>query len=302
MSNNKEMKKIESKNSKGEVITVWVKTPGVKDYREAQLVYNKAFREALESGAILKQKLRDYMKDQGVWDDNKENKYSEILQELNKRQVSLKSGGIPLKQAKEIALEMRRIRAELNDLLSERQVYETNSVEGQADNVRFNHLVVCCVLNESGQRVWKDIDAYDADGTEEWANEAASELANMLYGLDPDYYKNLTENEFLVQYKFANEDLRLINKEGHLVDSTGRLINEEGRYVAYRDGEQYFVNIDGKEITKEGEELIEFKPFLDDEGTPITLGDSPEVVEEVPVKKKKSKATITEVVAEAVTE
>jgi hypothetical protein len=299
MSDNKEMKKIESKNSKGETVTVWVKSPGVKDYREAQLVYNKAFREALESGAILKQKLREHMKDQGVWDDVKEGKYLESLQELNKMETSLKSGGIPLKQARDIALQMRRVRAELNDLLAERQVYETNSVEGQADNVRFNHLVVCCVLNESGQRVWKDIDAYDKDGTEDWANEAASELANRLYGLDPDYYKNLTENEFLVQYKFANDDLRLINKEGHLVDSTGRLINEEGRYVAYRDGEQYFVNSEGKEITKEGDEIIEFKPFLDDEGAPITLDDpAPEVENTVEATPKKRKSKAAEVVTE----
>jgi hypothetical protein len=118
--------------------------------------------------------------------------------------------------------------------------------------------------------------------------EASSQLANMIYGLDPKYVDNLEENKFLKEFKFVNEDLQFIDKEGHLVDAEGRLINEDGRYIAYRTEEGrknkdpddvYFVNRKGEEVVcitnEDGEEdwvkleLKERKPFLDDDGKPI---------------------------------
>ena len=110
----------------------------------------------------------------------------------------------------------------------------------------------------------------------------------MIYGLDPDYDKNLEENKFLKEFNFVDDELRFINDEGHLVDMDGRLINEDGRFIAYRteegkakqDAEElYFVDRDGEEVIlisgDDGEEewvkisLKERKPFLDDEDKPI---------------------------------
>lgn len=266
---------VEGLDDSGNTVKVMVKQPTVKDYRDAQLVYNKAFREALESGAILRQKLQDYMEKQGIWDDDKQKKYDTIVDQIRQGEDQLKSGGIPLKKAKEVALDLRQLRLEFRDLIAERQSYESMCAEGQADNIRFNFLVSCCTFKEDGQtKVWKDLKAYDDAGAENWAIKAASQLANMIYGLDSDYDKNLTENKFLVNYKFARDDLRLVNKDGHLVDSEGRLINEDGRFVAYKeDGSQYFIDRDGNEVSPDGDKLLEFKPFLDDDGNPVVLSD-----------------------------
>ena len=59
---------VDSVNLAGEEVTVYVKLPDAKENKEAQLAYNKAFREALQSGAILRQKLSQVMEEQGVWD------------------------------------------------------------------------------------------------------------------------------------------------------------------------------------------------------------------------------------------
>jgi len=56
----------------GNDVVVYVKKPTVKEYRDSQISYNKAFRAALDSGAVLKKKLNEYMRDQGLWDDEKE--------------------------------------------------------------------------------------------------------------------------------------------------------------------------------------------------------------------------------------
>ena len=127
----------------------------------------------------------------------------------------------------------------------------------------------------------------------------------MIYELDPDYDKNLTENKFLVDYKFADEELRLINADGHLIDvdesNTERLIDENGRFVAYsEDDEQYFVNRDGEEVNPDGSRKVEFAPFLDDDGNPVeaeidsdeepeaeeTTAETPEDAEEASEKPK----------------
>ena len=279
----------------GNTVTVVVKQPSAKDYRDAQLVYNKAFREALESGAMLRQKLQDYLIKQEIWSEEKQAEYEQLIEEIHTNEDAINAGGIKLAQGKSIALKLRELRARFRNLISERQVYDSACVEGQADNARFNFLVSRCVFKQDGAtRVWPSTEAYDESGAEDWAVKAASKLGEILYNLDGDYDKNLTENKFLVQYKFAREDLRLVNKEGHLVDSDGRLINEDGRFVAYReDGTQYFVDRDGNEVTEDGEKRIEFKPFLDDDGNPIVL-DSETVVESEdvksePVQKSKTK-------------
>jgi len=88
----------------------------------------------------------------------------------------------------------------------------------------------------------------------------------MLYGIDPDYEKRLPENEFLKKYKFVDDQLNYIDKKGRRVDSEGRLVNEDGRYIN-EDGK--LVDIEGNLVDEEGNYIVEFTPFLDDEGKPI---------------------------------
>lgn len=259
-----------SKDLEGKEVTIVVKSPSPKNLRDAQVVYNKALRTALEGGAILRRKLNDYLVEQKVWDTDKENSYQAVLESISKSEEVLKKGGIPLKRAKEVALELRDFRLKLRELLAERQIYDASTAEGQADNTQFNYLVSVCTFKEDGSTLmWSKVEDYD-NSREPYAGEAASVLAKMIYDLDPDYDNNLTENKFLKKFKFVREDLKLVNKDGHLIDEDGRLINEEGRFVAYRqDGTQYFVNRDGEEVTPDGEKVIESLPFLDDDGNPI---------------------------------
>ena len=215
------------------------------------------------------------------------------MDQINQNEELLKGGGVKLSDAKAAALKLRELRNDFKDLISERNSLDANSAEGQADNARFAELVRVCMVNpDTGQPYFPDQQAYDSQTDQPWVVEASSELANMLYGLDPDYEGGLVENKFLKEFKFVNEDLRFINDDGHLVDSEGRLINEEGRYIAYRtkEGEAkqdkkdiYFVNADGEEVISvndgDGNEnwvkksLAERKPFLDDDGKPIISED-----------------------------
>lgn len=269
-------------DSNGNEVKYLVKIPNAEDYRKSQLVYNKAFREALDSGALLRQKLNEYMRQQNLWDDQKQEKYEKIIKEISDYEDMLRAGGIRLSRAKEIAIDLRKKRDEFKNLISERNSLDANSAEALADNARFSCLIRLSILNpQTNLPFFPDQKDYDSQAAQPWVIEAAEKLAGILYGLDPDYEKNLEENKFLKEYEFVNEDLRLINKDGHLIDTDGRLVNEDGRYIAYRNDEDYnnkenpyFVNRDGEEVVFVNEEWVkvsiaEKKPFLDDNDQPI---------------------------------
>ncbi len=287
---------INSTDSDDKPVKVIVIQPTAQHYRDSQVEYNKAFRSALDSGALLRQKLTDYMEQQGIWNEEKQKQHDKFVDDINKKETLLKGGGIRLSEAKDVALELRNLREDFRDFLAERNALDSNSAEGQADNARFVELVRLCILNpDTKQPCFPDQAAYDANADQPWVSEASAELANMIYGLDPNYDNNLEENKFLKEFSFVNEDLKFINNDGHLVDADGRLVNEDGRFVAYRtkeaiksqDPEQvYFVNRDGEEVVSvtndEGEEewvqlsLKERKPFLDDDGKPVIVESSEE--------------------------
>ena len=269
----------------GNEVTVFVKRPTTKEYRESQAEYNRAFRAALESGAVLKKKLNQYMRDQGLWDDEKDAEEQKLLDQVSSSEKALKKGGIPLAEAKEIALNLKKIRGKFRDLIAERTILDANTVEGQADNSRFNSLVTLCIMKEDRRTpLFSSLEEYEKADVQPYVTEAASTLANFMYDLDPNYDKNLTENKFLKTYKFANKDDVLVNVDGHTIaiDEEGveRLINGDGRFIAYKtdeayqnqDAEQaYFVNTDGDEIDEEGELVGAFAPFLDDSGKPVDV-------------------------------
>lgn len=276
-------------------VKVLVKKPGRKELNDSQIVYNKAWRKALDGGAIIRAKLNEYLTEQGVWSDTQQKQYEDFIKQINDRELILKKGGIPLKKAKSIAIELKRLRLEFRDLISERTAYDSNTAEGVADNERFDYLVTACVLDPASKTpVFKNLEDYDERGSEPWAVKAASELANFIYNLDPNYESNLVENSFLKKFNFTDDKGRLVNKDGHLIaiDINGneRLIDEDGYYVAVsEDGVEYRVDRDGNKI-----DTIQESPFLDDDGNPITLDSAVEDKAEDSKKSKKKKAESTE--------
>ena len=264
---------IDSVDKEGNVKVVAVANPTAKDRNEAQLHYLKAFRRALENGAILRQKLEDYLRDQKIWDEEKETRYADIVKEIASGEKKLASGGIKLSEAKEIAFDMRSCRNEFRVLVAERTSMDANTAEAQADNASFNYLVYSCTVDpSSGKRIFDSLDDYEENADEPFAAKAAAALADKLYQLDPDYEKGLPENKFLVQYKFADDELRLLNKEGKLVDAEGRLLNDEGRFIN-EDGQ--LIDVEGNFVNEEGDFVGDFSPFLDDSGKPVVLEDKP---------------------------
>ncbi len=264
-----------------------VTRPTASQNEDASMEYNRVFSRALKNGALLRESLEKYMRDQNLWDDDKEKTYSDILFEIGERERSLAKGGIKLSQAKTVALEMKTLRGTLQALIAEKNALDVNTAQGQAENARFNRLLVdCLVYNDNGEQVFDSVDAYNADSGEgSPAAIGAEKFANMYFGLDNDYEKNLPENKFLTKFKFTDDDGRLLDKEGRYIDYSGKLVDETGRYI---DEKGEYVDIYGNPLNKEGEYTFQPQPFLDDDGNPVSLdgeSDEKDSVEEKPKKK-----------------
>lgn len=246
-----------------------VKTPSLTDQREAQKVYNQAFTDAVKSKSVVRAKLDDLLQDQGLWNDEKQAKFTSLQKELLDGEKRLAKGGFSLNEAKDLAIKMKAIRDEIRDLISVRTSLDNHSAEGQADNARFNYLVsVCVVYNDTKQPYFNSMEDYLNRATDNVAILGAQALANMMYGLDNDYEAGLPENKFLKKYKFVDDKLRLIDKKGRLIDAEGRLIDEGGRFI---DESGNFIDKYGNRVNEDGDYVVEPQPFLDDDGKPIVL-------------------------------
>ena len=292
----------EGEDLDGNTVKFTIKMPGAEEINQSQVEYNKAFKDALDQGALLRQKLSAYMRDQDLWSDSKQASYEKILEEISGMEEALQKGGIRLSEAKKIAMSLKQKREEFRDLIAEKNSLDAASAEGQADNARFSELVRLCTINpETNQRWFQEKSDYLAAASQPWVVHAAEKLGNAMYGLDPNYENNLEENKFLKEFKFVDKDLRFINEDGHLTDSEGRLLSEDGRFIAYENDEDYkkgenpyFVNMNGEKVVEKGDEWVkadiaERKPFLDDKDNPIAAEEK--AAQDKPVKKRRTRTT-----------
>ena len=286
MPENNKNKNVFSVETDGKKLELALKKPNANQTRKAQLEYTKAFAEAIKSGALLKAKLNNVLIEQGIWNDERQARYDELIQNINDGEKKLAKGGIKLDSAKDIAIDMRGDRWELRQLISERTELETNTAEGQAENARFNYLVSSTlVYNDTGKPYFKDVEDYMNQSNDTVAITAAQKFANMMYGLEEDYESTLPENEFLKEFEFVDENLRLVNDEGKLVDIDGKEIDEFGRYV---DSEGNPIDREGDQVSDDGKYAFQRAPFLDDSGEPI-VEEAEEEQEEKPKPKKRGR-------------
>lgn len=281
-------KVVEVKRDDNSVVKVVVKRPSNALISQAQRVGAKAWTDCVRDGIMTKKELEKFMKEQGIWDEGKDEEQQKIIQEIANLERSLYvsgNGGKKLKasEGKKIAIDMRVKRNQLRDLIADKMSLEQNTAESISDNVRFDYLVANSAYYENGQKVYRDLDEYKERSDDVMAFTVASTLAGMMYAVDKDFEAKLPENKFLKMFNFVNEDLSLVNDKGETVDTDGRRIDSNG----------YWLNDQGQRIDKDGNVLDEngnYVPsltYVDDEDKVINA----EEPEEKPTKKKKSAAT-----------
>lgn len=264
-------KEIEVNLDDGTTKKIVVKLPTTGVQSRADRIRAKAWTECIQDGIMTKKELNRVMKEKGIWDEEKDRRHVEIAQRLVEleRKLFIKKGRsskVKASEGKKIAMEMRLLRVEMRDLVAERLVLEANTAESLADNAKFDFLVANCTFDKSGKKVYNSLEEYTNSADSEVAYAAASALANMLYSLDQNFESKLPENKFLKMFGMCDDNLSLVDTEGHRVDSEGRKINEEGRLI---NDEGQAVDLEGNLLDEDGA-YVPTVTYVDDKGKKLT--------------------------------
>jgi hypothetical protein len=251
-----------------------VHAPDAAKNRLAQLEYSRVYGESLRAGAPLRTELYDYMIKRNIWSQEKQQELQDLANTITENEKKLLGGDMKLSVAKELALQLKKDRVRIQILITERSTSDSSTAEGQAENARFQRLLSLCLVykggDNDGKPVFKNVDelmnAPEGDLAEA-AQQGFNRLSDMVYKVDEKYEHKLPENEFLKEWGWMDDKFRLMNDKGQLVDALGRRVNEDGHLVD-EDGE--LIDYKGTPVDKEGNYKIEKKPFLDDEGLPVT--------------------------------
>ena len=257
-----------------------VRVPTVEEIKEANEMRARTFNEALSRGDLLRDQLETELRRRKLWNDKREEEYQTLRAEVLDGEFRLQKGGMKLSQARAIALEMAEKRTKMVEMLSARTDLDSNTCEGMADAARFNYLFACClVYDDSGERYFPNkLDDYLLNQDDDVALAGASEFYYLISGSE-SVDERLPENKFLKKFKFANTDMRLIDKEGRLITKDGKHIDEDGNFIKWnKDGTSTKVDPEGRAVTDEGDFEVAHTPFLDDSGNPIDESEYEEVL------------------------
>lgn len=282
------MEIIETVDKDNKKLKLVMKPLGHKILQEAQMVYNVKLTSLIKQSVsedtklLSRQQLEQHIATLGIWTEDDDKQFLKLQLELRSLELMLKSGGIKISEAKNIALKMKMKRAILLVLYNRHTQFDGITMESIADNEKFKFLITKCIMvAENDVPLFINIEDYEARQEEQAAIDAATTLASRLYGYDQHAEDKLVENQWLKQFEFADNQGRLINKDDKLIDIQGRLINENGRFI---DEQGNLIDNKGRPVDEDGNFIVDTKPFIDDDtGKPVVLKQKQKQ------KKKKSK-------------
>lgn len=272
-------------------IELAVRMPTAQEKHRARIAYASSWRQYIEGGAIMREALERYLRDQKIWDELRQKEYDRLRRQILDGERKLEMGrnsGLSKTEAKELALQISDWRDEMADLLTERNRVDSNTADALADNDQYNYLIATCtVYNDTGKPYFTpngidpsvDLFIDKLGNSDKAARDAAAKFAEVWYGSADaeNALDKLPEKRFLRDHGFADEKGRLVDKKGRLVDRQGRLINEDGRFIN-EAGE--FVDADGNRVDADGKYVVDYAPFLDDDEGEFSLPETALAVSE----------------------
>jgi hypothetical protein len=246
--------KITKEDGSEKTVKIYVVRPNNNTIKNADRYRAKTWNQCITDGVLTKKELGKILKDRGIWSADKEDEQEKVIEKLQKLEKKLYLGKddtkkLKLSEAQDTALEMRMLRFQLRELISDKISMEENTAEALADNAKFDYFVADCTYYENGEKVYKSVEDYNQKSSDQIAFSAAGALAEMMYQVDDKFEDNLPENKWLKNHQLVNQDGSLVNDKGDLVDQKGRKINKFGHYLN-DDGQR--VDIDGNLLDENG--------------------------------------------------
>lgn len=299
---------IDTTDVEGKQLKLAVLRPTNKINQEANMAYNLRMASLIRIGSLnsshrllLRAELEEYLTKLGIWTIDDALEVEKLALEIRAYELMLKKGGIKISEGRTIAIQMAEKRQLIMEKHAKRQSFDSATIESQAENFRFEFLLVkCLIFADTGACLLKNHEEYVNRQDETAVVEGAKVLANMVYGLETNMHKSMFEMEWLKDAGMIDDDGRYVKKDGTMTDRDGKLVNKDGRYI---DQDGQMVDTFGRPVDECGNLLVDVsQPFIDDEsGEPVVVGNigadmktTKAKTKKDTTKKKRKKTTTTQ--------
>ena len=241
----------------GETIYLCVREPEHSDIEISDQYYAakvaSLMRKPKDQRPLLRDQLEKYLKDEGIWTEEDQNKIDELNEEVSEGLKKLRKGGITDLEGRELAIGIFEKRNQIANIRYKRRIFDEATIEAMSEQEKLDYLTYSCtVYEDSGNPYWSSFEEMKSDKGNEIFEKASQFIYEIAYGIDSDFEKKLPENRWLKKYNFLDEDLNFIDrKTGKNVDRGYRAIEES------EEGTNDFNALDS-DITEE-------EPFIDSE-------------------------------------
>lgn len=205
---------------------------------ESNQIYSKAFDEAYNNGVPLRLELERKLQNRNLLDTElEENQIIQLRKQLKDKEIELRSARVKNKRiSKEegfkLAIEIRKLRRDINNVGNTYTSFFKNSAENIADEERFQYFIYACtVRQDNGKRYWYSYDDMKNETDIAVYNAAITNFLKLSTGIDKNLEDPYYENQWLKRMGFADAEGNLIDKKGRLIDENGKLINKNGEYI-----------------------------------------------------------------------
>lgn len=154
-------------------ITLIVHPTTIDQNFEACLIYDKAYKQAMIDGIMSEDELNEWMLNNGLWSEEKENASERFKKDLEKLKIEIYNNRTDTKLKERIRLYIRAGEKQYAEHLREKTSYYQNSREGYALSEKVSWIIKNCTYHNSKLYDFKDISlSYVID---EWQNSILSE-------------------------------------------------------------------------------------------------------------------------------
>lgn len=272
--------------------------PTNKINQEANMAYNLKVASLIRNASkdssqrlLVRAELEEYLTEMGIWTLQDTLDVEKLAVEIRTHELILKKGGIKVSEGRMLALQMAEKRQLIMEKYAKRQQFDSITVESQAENFRFEFLLIKCFVSvDTGAPFLRNHNEYVDRQDETAVIDGAKILANMVYGLETNIHKNMFEMQWLKDAGMIDDDGRYVRPDGTMTDRDGRLVNKDGRYI---NKEGQMVDTFGRPVDERGNLLVDIsKPFIDDKtGKDVIIGTIGVKTKKTKIKKRKKKVT-----------
>lgn len=199
-----------SKDKEGKDVVLKFVRPNQKVLSDADFFYRQQFSRAIRNGIMTNAEALQIMKGQGLWTDEHEKQAAEMRRGIREVEEKFSDTSLSNDDGLVLVTKIKGLRDELSELNNRFSSITDNTAESMASEYRTQFYAANCVVyNNTGKRVFKDLEDFLSRVNEQLASDSYREsmIANFEQALGisvgSDLTADLVENKWVADRKIG---------------------------------------------------------------------------------------------------